>query len=60
MIIKENFGYLKGINLIYVGNGCNNVVYLFMVVGVMFGVNVCICIFLLLILRDVYFNIVKD
>lgn len=60
MIIKENFGYLEGINLIYVGDGCNNIVYLLMVVGVMLGVNVRICIFKLLNLKEVYVDIVKE
>ena len=40
MTIKENFGYLKGINLTYVGNGRNNVAHSLMVAGAMLGVNV--------------------
>ena len=43
MTIKENFGYLKGINLTYVGNGRNNVAHSLMVAGAMLGVNVRIC-----------------
>ena len=38
MTIKENFGYLKGINLTYVGNGRNNVAHSLMVAGAMLGV----------------------
>ena len=40
MTIKENFGYLKGINLTYVGNGRNNVAHSLMVAGAMLGVFV--------------------
>ncbi|MDU1578089.1 MAG: ornithine carbamoyltransferase [Staphylococcus epidermidis] len=60
MTIKENFGYLKGINLTYVGNGRNNVAHSLMVAGAMLGVNVRICTPSSLTPRDVYFNIAKD
>lgn len=60
MTIKENFGYLKSINLTYVGNGRNNVAHSLMVAGAMLGVNVRICTPSSLTPRDVYFNIAKD
>ena len=43
MTIKENFGYLEGINLTYVGDGRNNIAHSLMVAGAMLGVNVRIC-----------------
>lgn len=41
-IIKENFGKFEGIIFVYCGDGCNNVVNLFLVVGILMGVNVYI------------------
>ncbi|RIL91911.1 ornithine carbamoyltransferase, partial [Staphylococcus equorum] len=43
MTIKENFGYLEGINLTYIGDGRNNMAHSLMVAGAMLGVNVRIC-----------------
>lgn len=43
MTIKENFGYLEGINLVYVGDGRNNMANSLLVTGAILGVNVCIC-----------------
>ncbi len=39
MTIKENFGYLEGINLTYVGDGRNNIAHSLMVAGAMLGVS---------------------
>ena len=43
MTVKENFGYLEGINLTYIGDGRNNMAHSLMVAGAMLGVNVRIC-----------------
>jgi len=40
MTIKENFGYLKGLTLVYVGDGRNNMANSLIVTGSMLGVNV--------------------
>lgn len=40
MTIKEEFGYLKGLTLAYVGDGHNNMANSLMVCGAMLGVNV--------------------
>lgn len=40
MTIKEEFGYLKGLTLTYVGDGRNNMANSLMVCGAMLGVNV--------------------
>ncbi|MDN6721309.1 MAG: ornithine carbamoyltransferase [Staphylococcus equorum] len=40
MTIKENFGHLEGINLVYVGDGRNNMANSLLVTGAMLGVNV--------------------
>lgn len=39
MTIKENFGYLKGLNLTFVGEGRNNVANSLLVASAMLGVN---------------------
>lgn len=41
--IKENFDRLEGINLVYVGDGRNNVANSLLVTGAILGVNVRIC-----------------
>ncbi|MBP1042892.1 ornithine carbamoyltransferase [Vagococcus sp. BWB3-3] len=43
MTIKENFNRLKGITLVYVGDGRNNVANSLLVTGAILGVNVTIC-----------------
>lgn len=43
MTIKENFGYLEGITLVYVGDGRNNMANSLLVTGAILGVNVRIC-----------------
>lgn len=43
LTIKENFGYLEGINLVYLGDGRNNVASSLLVTGAILGVNVSIC-----------------
>lgn len=40
MTIKEEFGYLKGLTLVYVGDGRNNMANSLLVTGSMLGVNV--------------------
>lgn len=40
MTIKENFGHLEGINLVYAGDGRNNMANSLLVTGAMLGVNV--------------------
>lgn len=40
MTMKENFGYLKGLTLTYIGDGRNNVANSLLVGGAMVGVNV--------------------
>ncbi|SJZ49846.1 ornithine carbamoyltransferase [Pilibacter termitis] len=40
MTVKENFGYLKGLTLVYVGDGRNNMANSLLVTGSMLGVNV--------------------
>lgn len=40
MTVKENFGRLEGINLVYVGDGRNNMANSLLVTGAMLGVNV--------------------
>ena len=42
MTIKEEFGTLKGLNLVYVGDGRNNVANSLLVTGAILGVNVTI------------------
>ncbi|MGM0436723.1 MAG: ornithine carbamoyltransferase [Bacillota bacterium] len=39
MTIKENFGYLEGINLVYVGDGRNNMANSLMIGSAIMGVN---------------------
>ncbi len=60
MTIKENFGYLEGIHLTYVGDGRNNIAHSLMVAGAMLGVNVKICTPQLLKPNETYLNIAKD
>ncbi|MCI0131011.1 MULTISPECIES: ornithine carbamoyltransferase [Enterococcaceae] len=43
MTIKENFGRLEGITLVYVGDGRNNMANSLLVTGAILGVNVRIC-----------------
>lgn len=43
MTIKENFGYLEGLTLVYVGDGRNNMANSLLVTGAILGVNVRIC-----------------
>lgn len=43
LTVKENFGYLEGINLVYVGDGRNNMANSLLVTGAILGVNVRIC-----------------
>ncbi|WEG73973.1 ornithine carbamoyltransferase [Vagococcus intermedius] len=43
MTIKEQFGYLKGLKLVYVGDGRNNVANSLLVTSAILGVNVTIC-----------------
>lgn len=43
MTIKENFGTLEDITLVYVGDGRNNMANSLLVTGAMLGVNVRIC-----------------
>ncbi|AQP53975.1 ornithine carbamoyltransferase [Vagococcus penaei] len=43
MTIKENFGHLEGINLVYAGDGRNNMANSLLVTGAILGVNVRIC-----------------
>lgn len=43
MTIKENFGTLKDITLVYVGDGRNNMANSLLVTGAILGVNVRIC-----------------
>ncbi|WEG72980.1 ornithine carbamoyltransferase [Vagococcus intermedius] len=43
MTVKENFGRLEGINLVYVGDGRNNMANSLLVTGAILGVNVRIC-----------------
>lgn len=40
MTVKENFGHLKGLTLVYVGDGRNNMANSLIVTGSMLGVNV--------------------
>ncbi|GAK31520.1 ornithine carbamoyltransferase [Weissella oryzae SG25] len=40
MTVKENFGHLKGVTLVYVGDGRNNMANSLLVTGSMLGVNV--------------------
>lgn len=40
MTIKEKFGHLKGITLVYVGDGRDNVADSLLVAGSMLGVNI--------------------
>src|SRR5690606_18208459 len=40
LTIKENFGHLEGITLVYVGDGRNNVANSLLVTGAILGVNV--------------------
>lgn len=42
MTIKEEFGYLKGLNLVFCGDGRNNVANSLLVTGAKLGVNVTI------------------
>lgn len=60
MIVKENFGCLEGIILVYVGDGCNNMVNSLLVIGVILGVNVCICVLKELFFFDEVVNYVKE
>lgn len=39
LTVQENFGYLKGINMVYVGDGRNNVANSLLVTGAILGVN---------------------
>ena len=43
LTIKENFGYLEGIKLVYVGDGRNNVANSLLVGGAKMGMDVRIC-----------------
>ena len=43
MTIKEEFGYLKGLKLVYVGDGRNNVANSLLVTSAILGVDVTIC-----------------
>ena len=43
MTVKENFGKLEGITLVYVGDGRNNMANSLLVTGAILGVNVRIC-----------------
>ncbi|CZR00503.1 aspartate/ornithine carbamoyltransferase [Trichococcus palustris] len=43
LTIKENFGTLAGLKLVYVGDGRNNVANSLLVTGAILGVNVTIC-----------------
>lgn len=43
MTVKENFGHLEGITLVYVGDGRNNMANSLLVTGAILGVNVRIC-----------------
>ncbi|MGO3732391.1 MAG: ornithine carbamoyltransferase [Vagococcus sp.] len=43
MTVKENFGRLEGVTLVYVGDGRNNMANSLLVTGAMLGVNVRIC-----------------
>lgn len=43
MTVKEAFGQLKGITLVYVGDGRNNMANSLLVTGAILGVNVRIC-----------------
>lgn len=43
MTVKENFGRLEGITLVYVGDGRNNMANSLLVTGAILGVNVRIC-----------------
>lgn len=40
MTVKENFGYLKGLTLTFVGDGRNNMANSLLVTGAMLGVNI--------------------
>ncbi|WP_337118615.1 ornithine carbamoyltransferase [Staphylococcus aureus] len=60
MTIKENFGYLEGINLTYVGDGRNNIAHSLMVAGAMLGVNVRICTPKSLNPKEAYVDIAKE
>jgi ornithine carbamoyltransferase len=43
MTIKENFGHLEGLTLVYVGDGRNNMANSLLVTSAILGVNVRIC-----------------
>ncbi|PEB50905.1 ornithine carbamoyltransferase [Bacillus pseudomycoides] len=43
LTIKEHVGRLKGVKLVYVGDGRNNVANSLLVGGAIVGMNVCIC-----------------
>ncbi|MGX7025337.1 ornithine carbamoyltransferase [Vagococcus hydrophili] len=43
MTVKENFGKLEGVTLVYVGDGRNNMANSLLVTGAILGVNVRIC-----------------
>lgn len=43
MTVKENFGRLEGLTLVYVGDGRNNMANSLLVTGAILGVNVRIC-----------------
>ncbi|MDG3021901.1 ornithine carbamoyltransferase, partial [Escherichia coli] len=60
MTIKENFGYLEGINLTYVGDGRNNIAHSLLVAGAMLGVNVGICTPTSLNPKEAYVDIAKE
>lgn len=43
MTVKENYGKLEGLNLVYLGDGRNNVANSLLVTGAILGVNIRIC-----------------
>ncbi|MGX7418388.1 ornithine carbamoyltransferase [Carnobacterium gallinarum] len=43
LTVKENFGHLEGITLVYVGDGRNNMANSLLVAGAILGVNIRIC-----------------
>lgn len=43
LTIKEKFGYLEGLHLVYMGDGRNNVANSLLVTGAILGVHVTIC-----------------
>ncbi|EHJ07818.1 ornithine carbamoyltransferase [Staphylococcus simiae] len=60
MTMKENFGYIDGLNVTYVGDGRNNIAHSLLVAGAMLGVNIRICTPKALNPKDAYTEIAQQ